>query len=57
MKTWLTFAALLFALVESPAFTGELASLFDGKSLDGWSVRGGKAVYTVAEGCIVGTTV
>ena len=32
-------------------------SLFDGKSLDGWTVRGGKATYEVVDGVIVGTTV
>jgi 3-keto-disaccharide hydrolase len=31
--------------------------LFDGKSLDGWIQRGGKAKYTVADGQIVGTAV
>jgi sugar lactone lactonase YvrE len=31
--------------------------LFDGKSLDGWVQRGGKAKYSVEDGCIVGTTV
>lgn len=31
--------------------------LFDGRSLDGWVQRGGKAKYTVEDGCIVGTTV
>jgi hypothetical protein len=33
------------------------ASLFDGKSLDGWTVRGGFASYKVEDGVIVGTTV
>ncbi len=32
-------------------------SLFDGKTLDGWTVRGGFANYRVADGTIVGTTV
>jgi Domain of Unknown Function (DUF1080) len=32
-------------------------SLFDGKSLDGWTVRGGFAEYKVEDGCIVGNTV
>jgi len=32
-------------------------SLFDGKTLDGWVQRGGKAKYEVEEGCIVGATV
>jgi 3-keto-disaccharide hydrolase len=32
-------------------------SLFDGKTLDGWSVHGGFASYKVEDGTIVGTTV
>ena len=31
--------------------------LFDGKSLDGWVQRGGKAKYRVEDGCIVGSSV
>jgi hypothetical protein len=31
--------------------------LFDGKTLDGWTVRGGHARYAVEDGAIVGTTV
>jgi hypothetical protein len=31
--------------------------LFDGKSLDSWVQRGGKALYHIADGAIVGTTV
>jgi hypothetical protein len=31
--------------------------LFDGKSLDGWTVRGGSAKYAVEDEAIVGTTV
>ncbi len=34
-----------------------LKSIFDGKTLEGWVQRGGKAKYEVADGCIVGTTV
>ena len=34
----------------------EWVSLFDGKSLDGWSVHSGFAKYHVADGAIVGTT-
>ena len=30
--------------------------LFDGKTLDGWTVRGGYATYKVEDGMIVGTT-
>lgn len=32
-------------------------NLFDGKSLEGWTVRGGTARYAVEDGEIVGTTV
>ena len=32
-------------------------SLFDGKTLDGWIQRGGKAKYEVEDGAILGTTV
>ena len=32
-------------------------ALFDGKSTAGWGQRGGKAVYTVEEGALVGRTV
>ncbi len=36
-----------------PAFV----DLFDGKTLDGFEQKGGKAVYSVEAGCIVGTSV
>jgi len=36
---------------------GEWVSLFDGKTLDGWSVHSGFAKYRVEDGVIVGTTV
>ena len=35
----------------------EWQSLFDGKTLDGWVQRGGKATYAVRDGTIVGGTV
>ena len=31
-------------------------SLFDGKTLNGWSKKGGGATYAVVDGTIVGTT-
>lgn len=34
----------------------EWTDLFNGKNLDGWTQRGGKATYTVEDGAIVGTT-
>lgn len=38
---------------EKPGFV----PLFDGKSLNGWVQRGGKAKYTIEDGTIVGTSV
>src|SRR5437762_6540868 len=32
-------------------------SLFDGKTLDGWTIKGGKATYKVEDESIVATTV
>jgi hypothetical protein len=52
---WLLAAALLAVLVPA-ARADEWVSLFDGKTLDGWTVRGGTAAYKVDDGCIVGTT-
>ena len=34
----------------------DLTPLFDGQSLDGWEIHGGKATYAVQDGAIVGTT-
>ena len=31
--------------------------LFDGKTLNGWEQKGGKAIYRVEDGCIVGISV
>jgi hypothetical protein len=41
----------------SSASDDGLVPLFDGKSLKGWTVRGGFAKYKVEDGAIVGTTV
>jgi hypothetical protein len=46
-------ASLALPLAAEEGFT----PLFDGKTLEGWTQRGGKAKYTVEEGAIVGTTV
>jgi hypothetical protein len=50
--------AFLMAL---PSFAADkdagFVSLFDGKTLDGWKQRGGKAKYAVEDGMIVGTCV
>ncbi|MFZ5832750.1 MAG: 3-keto-disaccharide hydrolase [Planctomycetota bacterium] len=61
MRTSVRF--VLFAVVccmtaaASAADEKNWVSLFDGKSLDGWTVRGGFAEYKVEDGAIVGTTV
>ena len=55
-----TLALLAASLVASQAsFAGdrEFVSLFDGKSIKGWTARGGAAKYVAAGGMIVGTTV
>lgn len=58
---------VLFLAVASIAFAADKGAgknkavpprppLFDGKTLDGWTVRGGSATYKVNDGAIVGTT-
>ncbi len=54
------FTALTVALVfagAASAASAEWQSLFDGKTLNGWVQKNGKAKYTVEDGAIVGTTV
>ena len=51
-------AGSLLVLVASAARAEEgFVSLFDGKSTAGWVQRGGKAVYSVEDGALVGRTV
>ncbi len=49
--------AACFCTNVSQAQTQEWIDLFDGKSLDGWTQKGGEAKYSVEDNCIVGTTV
>ena len=56
-RTWLVCAIVGMGLMSEQATGGEWRSLFDGKSLEGWTVRGGIATYQVADGMIVGQTV
>jgi type 1 glutamine amidotransferase len=54
------FAALLLAVVfagAASAANADWESLFDGKTLNGWVQKNGKAQYAVEDGMIVGTTV
>jgi len=59
--TRLTFGLLAFLAVNVgllvAAEKGKWVELFDGKTLNGWIQRGGKAIYKVEDGCVVGTTV
>jgi hypothetical protein len=49
-------AGVLLA-AEGKGEEGKWQSLFDGKGLDGWEQHGGKAVYRVEDGAIVGHSV
>ncbi|MCH7871128.1 MAG: DUF1080 domain-containing protein [Planctomycetes bacterium] len=53
--TWVAAAELPGVVQERAA--GDWKPLFDGKTLDGWIQRGGKAKYRVEDGQIVGQTV
>jgi hypothetical protein len=58
MKNLFVFFILIFFIVSSAySQQGEWIDLFDGKTLDGWSVHSGFAKYRVEDGAIVGTTV
>lgn len=53
-----TVTLVAWCLVSSVSAADEgWTPLFDGKTLDGWTVRGGSARYAVEDGAIVGTTV
>lgn len=48
---------LVLSLITTCAMAGEWMDLFDGKTLNGWSVHSGSAKYRVEDGAIVGTAV
>ncbi|MDO4630546.1 MAG: DUF1080 domain-containing protein [Planctomycetia bacterium] len=54
MAAFLCVAALCGSVM---AAEDGFVSLFNGKDLDGWTVRGGSAKYQVEDGCIIGTCV
>lgn len=56
MKHLLALSALLFALSADAGQKSKFTSLFNGKSLKGWVVKGGTATYRIADGAIVGKT-
>lgn len=49
------FAACLLGTGRLPA-APEWVSLFDGRTIDNWVIKGGNATYRVEDGVIVGTT-
>jgi hypothetical protein len=55
MKSLLRAVAVI-VLVTHPIDAGDWIDLFDGQSLDGWSVHSGYATFYVQDGMIVGTT-
>ena len=64
MKTTLLCTALLLNVVTTELFAADAKSdgsgwlpLFDGKSLDGWAQRGGKAQYRIENGVLIGSCV
>lgn len=53
-----SFIAIVLLLLAVPLFADEpWNNLFDGKTLDGWVQRGGKATYSIKDGQIIGKTV
>jgi hypothetical protein len=52
------FAAIMLSVhMDALGQKGEWISLFDGETLNGWSVHSGFARYRVEDGCIVGNAV
>lgn len=57
MKRTLTLLVAGLTLAAAKTSAQELSPIFNGKNLDGWVQRGGKARYAVEDGVVVGTTV
>ncbi len=55
--TVLAVGLLLSSIALGEEEEGKWVNLFDGKTLNGWVKRGGKAPYRVEDGAIIGTTV
>jgi len=53
----LLLSILTLSLITTSAKSGEWIDLFDGETLNGWSVHSGYAKYLVEDGAIVGTAV
>ncbi|UCD50247.1 MAG: DUF1080 domain-containing protein, partial [Phycisphaerales bacterium] len=57
LTTLFVVSSLILSVGPLAAAAAEWQDLFDGKTLDGWIQRNGKAKYTVEDGVIIGTTV
>lgn len=55
--TSILLLSISLSVVAQPAKNGKWQSLFNGKDLSGWKQLNGKALYTVKNGEIIGTTV
>jgi type 1 glutamine amidotransferase len=53
----LQLSILVLSLVATGAMAGEWVDLFDGETLNGWSIHSGYAKYRIEDGAIVGTAV
>lgn len=53
----LFWGIFILLLITAGAIAGQWKDLFDGKTLDGWSIHSGYADYRVENGVIVGTAV
>lgn len=58
LRTWIAACVVIIsAIAPCPGQERAWRPLFDGKTLDGWIQRGGKAKYRVEDGHIVGTSI
>lgn len=57
MSKKMLFGILMLSLIATSAGAGEWADLFDGKTLNGWTIHSGFAKYVVEDGAILGTAV
>jgi len=57
MSKKILFNSLMLLLIASSAGAGQWVDLFDGKTLDGWTIHSGFAKYAVEDDTIVGTAV
>src|ERR1700728_1975187 len=54
MRRFIPLFLAISTLAAPELFAAGVISLFNGKNLDGWTQKTGKATYFVEDGCIVG---